>query len=407
MSRDFRVRKALFKASLRIFTFFLALTVAFELNIPGARGAEVLNVGGLTPNPKILNGIQLLYNLQFEDAEKLFQEVIADSRERPAGYFYLAMVSWSRMVAGFWSPEVVKEYKERIDVTIQVAERRIEHHVSDSQDYFYLGGALGFLGRFELMRKNWYSSYRISKRAIHALENCLAMDPYNRDVLLGLGIFDYYTAKLSGVLRFLSYFFFHKADRKEGLRKLHLAAEEAVYSKTEAKSMLLHIYLFLENNYEKAFSLARELGKQYGQDPIYLHFQGVAAVRMENEALFKDAVSALNRKSEQSSTIKESRLWKRRTLYLEAVQDLFHGRYDEARAKLNMILELSDPEIDPAMVAWPLVKIGMSYDLGGDRNRAIKYYQSVQNLENGSGAQFLAERCLDEPPDKRDPMIGY
>jgi hypothetical protein len=74
-----------------------------------------------------LKGIELLYNLEFDVAEGLFQEVVAESPDRPAGYFYLAMVTWSRMVAGFWAPETVNEYKKRIDRTVQVAKARINN----------------------------------------------------------------------------------------------------------------------------------------------------------------------------------------------------------------------------------------------------------------------------------------
>ena len=59
------------------------------------------------------------------------------------------------------------------------------------------------------------------------------------------------------------------------------------------------------------------------------------------------------------------------------------------------------------MIAWPLVKMGMSYDLEGDRKKAIKYYDQVLNMENGSGAQFMAKRMLANPPEKNDPFIGY
>jgi hypothetical protein len=50
----------------------------------------------------------------------------------------------------------------------------------------------------------------------------------------------------------------------------------------------------------------------------------------------------------------------------------------------------------------------MSYDLEGDRQEATKYYRYILNMENGSGAQFLAKRLLEENPlKKNDPFIGY
>ena len=66
-----------------------------------------------------------------------------------------------------------------------------------------------------------------------------------------------------------------------------------------------------------------------------------------------------------------------------------------------------DPERDPLMIAWPLLKTGMSYDIQGDRDRAISYYKQVQAMENAAGAQFLAERYLAKPAMKKDAFLGY
>ena len=164
------------------------------------------------------------------------------------------MVSWSRLAAGSWSPANVSEFKNRIDTAIEKAEMRIEQTGGDSYDFFYFGGALGFKGRFELMKGRWVSSYFLARDAIDALNICRKLDPENKDVLLGLGTFDYYTDRLSGFLKFITSFLLYKGDMKRGLERLNIAAREAVFSSMETKSVLLHIYLFLEEDFEKAFA---------------------------------------------------------------------------------------------------------------------------------------------------------
>ena len=67
----------------------------------------------------------------------------------------------------------------------------------------------------------------------------------------------------------------------------------------------------------------------------------------------------------------------------------------------------ADPLTDPAMIAWPLIKTGMSYDFEGYRDKALVYYKRVLEMDNGAGAQFLAEKYIDAPPEKGDPFIGY
>jgi len=359
-------------------------------------------------NNDIIRGIELLFDSKFDTAENLFYKVIAENPKSPAGYFYLAMVTWSRLAFGFWSPETVQEYGERINKAIFIARRKIENEEADSFTYFYLGGALGFKGRFQLMQQKWLSSFFLALEAIDALQTCKELDSTNKDVLLGLGIFDYYTARLSGVLKFLSYLLIHKGDKAEGLRKLHKAADEATYSSIEAKSLLLHIYLFLEEGYfQKARFLAEELAERFKEDPRNKYLQGVAYIRLGMDHMYTNVVDLLRKRSFNETSKKKASLWNKRALYLEASYYLFHDQYEKARSKLDAILSQPDPLSDPLMLAWPLLKKGMSYDLEGNREEASKYYRKILKMKNGAGAQFLAEKYLDEPAQKGDPFLGY
>lgn len=370
-------------------------------------GAGSSNSQGTGVNRDVLRGIHLLYDEQFNDAENLFQKIVAESPEKPEGYFYLAMASWSRLASGFWSPEIVEEFRERIDRTIRVANSHIENNAAGSYDYFYLGGALGFKGRFELMRGKWLSAFFAANDAVDAFKTCLQMAPDNKDILLCFGTFDYYTARLSGLLKFFTRLLVHKGSKEEGLKKLNIAASEAIYSATEAKSMLLYIYLFLEKDFSKALPLAEELEARYDQNPRYKLLKGVCYIVLGMDLEYEATIHHLRQRSLRSSSLIMAHLWKRRALYLEAIHDLYNARYPEARSKIRAILDQSDPENDPWMIAWPLTKMGMSYDLENNREEALKYYRRVLDMENGAGAQFLVEKYMDKPPNAKTPFIGY
>ena len=357
-------------------------------------------------NQRIVKGIHLIYNRRFDDAENLFRKSILDSPQDPSGHFYLAMITWSRLAAGFWTEKMVDEYKRRIDRVIEVAQSRVDGGDADSYDFFYLGGALGFKGRFELMQGNWFSSFLLASDAINALKACREMAPGNKDVLLGIGTFDYYTARLSGVLKFLTYFLLHRGDRKEGIKKLYDAAAHATYSSTEAKSVLLHIQLFLEKDFPKALLLASELSGRYDENPRFKTLEGVCFIQLGRTQDYERTVEQLRLKSRGASP-ETAGIWKRRALYLASTNDLINGRYEKARFTLEKILADQDPLNDPAMIAWPLIKIGMSYDLAGKRDQALDYYNRVFKMKNGAGAQFLAEKLLDGPIKPKDPFIGY
>ena len=226
------------------------------------------------------------------------------------------------------------------------------------------------------------------------------------DVLYGLGTYEYYTAHLSGILKFLTYLFLYRGDKEEGLKKLHIAAENALYSSTEAKSQLLHVYLFLESDLHKARTMAKDLVEQFPNDPRYRFLLGVVHIRMDFYSDFSEVLDYLYARARNDNTLM-SPIWKNRAIYLETVYHLYYGQLEQARTKLLKLLSSTNPALDPFMSAWPLVKIGMSYDLEGDREKAIECYNLVLSMENGAGAQFLAEKLIDKPPEKEDPFLGY
>jgi hypothetical protein len=317
------------------------------------------------------------------------------------------MVSWSKIASGWWTPQNVGEYGERIDRAIEVAKSKIQDGEADSFTYFYLGGALGFKGRFKLMERSYLSSFFLALEAIDALETCQRMDPENRDVLFGLGIFDYYTARLSGILKFLSYLLLHKGDKEEGLRKLHTAADEATYSSIEAKSLLVHIYLFLEEDHSPALPLIRELAARFENSPRDPYLEGAAYLLTDREEECQKVVRYLYSRARGARLKERAAIWRRQAIYLEASGHLCRKQPDMARDKLEIILSDRDEENDPFMIAWPLLKIGMSYDIEDDREKALDYYHRVKDMANGAGAQYLAEKYINTASRPGDPFLVY
>ncbi|MFH1243807.1 MAG: hypothetical protein V1689_15820, partial [Pseudomonadota bacterium] len=157
----------------------------------------------------------------------------------------------------------------------------------------------------------------------------------------------------------------------------------------------------------KALIIARDLSGKYDQNARFKVLEGVSYVRLGMESQFRDIIYDLRQRGLKASSPQTASMWERQALYLETIYQLFHGHYSAARAKLAFLLNHADVKNDPYMVAWPLLKMGMSYDLEGNREEATKWYRKVIDMKIGAGAQFLAQRLLEYPAQKKDPFIGY
>ena len=196
-------------------------------------------------------------------------------------------------------------------------------------------------------------------------------------------------------------------DAEAKFLTLHVAAAEGTYSAYESKSTLLHIYLFMEDDHRKALPLAMEMAERFKRNPRYKFLEGVTYVMLNMDTEYRKVVEYLRNMGEGLTSKSLSSIWINQADYLEACHDLFQFSCNEARTKLRLVLDRFDPLSDPAMGAWPLLKMGMSYDLEGRRERALEYYSRIRDMENGSGAQFLAEKFTEEPATRGDNFLLY
>ncbi|HMD14946.1 MAG TPA: hypothetical protein VKI62_09990, partial [Bacteroidota bacterium] len=72
--------------------FFIFLTICCT------HFAQAQWIGDSVNDAHILKGIHYVYNLTFDSAKTEFQQVIKSRPDHPAGYFFLAMTDWWKIV---------------------------------------------------------------------------------------------------------------------------------------------------------------------------------------------------------------------------------------------------------------------------------------------------------------------
>ena len=74
---------------------------------------------------RIQQGIDLIYNLRFAEAERHFQAIVAAEPDNPLGYFFRAMVSWWRILIDLPDKTHDAEFHARLKQCIEVCDRRL------------------------------------------------------------------------------------------------------------------------------------------------------------------------------------------------------------------------------------------------------------------------------------------
>jgi tetratricopeptide (TPR) repeat protein len=217
--------------------------------------------------------MEALYDLDFARARGETRRFIEAEPDNPLGYFGDAGLIWWQADAegGGLSdrPDLASAFEADTEKCLALAAAMIESPSEQerSDGHFILGMTLGLRGQAELIRGEWMRAYSDGKKAIKHLKKCVKIAPDYHDAYLGLGIFDYQTAKLPVALK-LPMLFVHRGNAERGLSRIRQASEKGRFSRDQAATFLLTL-LIREGRLSEALPLLSRLRRQFPGSPYF------------------------------------------------------------------------------------------------------------------------------------------
>ncbi len=247
----------------RILYFFSSLILLFSVSrasagqVPESHAAE------------IREGINLLYNTEYNAALEKFDTLLPEYKEHPAPWFFRSMVYWIKCNDLQDMEASGKLFKQYIAIAIEQAEIMLQNNPDDPNAYFYLAGSLGFQGRFYLFSNEWYQAILYGLKAYDLLMEAERKQIADNDIKLGLGIFNYFAGRLPGGLAKAAKFFGISGDMHTGLRQLEEVAKEGNFASVEAEIMLASIYTYYTRRPARAVAMFSNLAERYPKNPYF------------------------------------------------------------------------------------------------------------------------------------------
>ncbi|MBM4162408.1 MAG: hypothetical protein FJ217_15065 [Ignavibacteria bacterium] len=353
---------------------------------------------------RVQRGIDNIYNIEFDEADQEFAEVIRQRPDHPAGYFFQAMTQWWRILSHFDDESQDKRYYDMIQKVIDLCEKRLDKNDKDVTALFFKGGAVGFRGRLKVNRGTWLGAASDGLIALPAVRRAFELEPDNSDVLLGIGIYNYYADVIPRQYPIVKPFmlFLPRGDRKKGLEQLELASQTARYARVEAKYFLLQTYFQYEKSHHRALELARELNSKYPRNPLFHRMYGRCYVSMGNwgEAfkIFSE-VSNRFRAKQPGYDIYDGR----EAYYYVGRHHFLSGSLEQALQALYRCDELSraiDKGGASGFMSMANLTIGLIYDLQKKRGSALAQYQKVLSMKEFENTHREARRFMQQPYDR-------
>jgi tetratricopeptide (TPR) repeat protein len=350
---------------------------------------------------RIQRGIDHIYNLEFQQADSIFNIVIKTRPDHPVGYFFRAMVVWWQILTNFDDESKDAKFTEMLEHVMDMCDERLEKNPKDVTALFFKGGAVGFRGRLRANRNKWLGAANDGIVALPIVRKAFELDPKNYDILLGIGIYNYYAEVVPEKYPVVKPFmiFFPSGDRKKGLEQLELAARYSKYAKTEATYFLMQNYFTFEKDYIRALDLARDLHQKYPRNPLFHRYLGRCLVSV---GLLGDANKEfleIERRFQEKQTgydIYDAR----EAYYYIGKFEFLAGRLNTALTNLMKCDSLSrktDKEGPSGFMSLANLMIGMIYDLQNKRDHALQQYRKVLAMKDYESSHQDARRYTEKP----------
>lgn len=347
---------------------------------------------------QISKGIELVYRVQFDSANVIFQNLINQNPKDPTGYFFMAMSEWWKIYNNKDERSNDDNYLSKVDRCIKVCEERLDENENDAWVTFLLGGVIGYRGFMNVMRDNWLKAIDDGKQGLNLVQRSYEMNPSNKDATLGLGIYNYAVDYVVERYPFLKavLFFFPKGNKELGLSQLRDCAENGKFSKTEANAVLAFIHLSYEKNYIEAEKYAAKLMALYPQNPVFERFLGKCYVGLNRWSDGLNLYHGMIVKADSSRAGYNNNYLRREANYYEGLCQSRMSNLDEALRLYGITLEIckitdKEGEESPYYV-FAALGSGIIYDQKGNRSEAIKFYDRVLNMRDVDNSKETAQK---------------
>lgn len=329
-----------------------------------------------------IQGIDQLYNLEMERAERTFDQVISLAPKDPRGYFFKGMIY-------FWTYSLNKDekaYNRFFDLSenvIDICERELDNDEQNATATFYLGGIYGYRGLAFHRNGSLLKAAGDGRKGYFYLKDAARLKPDLYDAQMGFGLFSYLIGKLPKSSRWLLNVLGFDGDIEGGLTALKVAAQKGTYTRTEA-TFYLSQFLNMENRHEEARTFLKQLIDKYPDNALFL-------VTFAQWELRQDRIDAAITAAQKAISINSQKK-------IQIGDEFAHGvlancyfvnnEFKNAVEQGELYLQkVADKEIVSNSLYY---RLGVSYEILGDREKALVTYKKMKkvNSDNPWNYQF-------------------
>ena len=368
------------------------------------------------------SGLDALYNIDYDKAERDFKEIVKLFPNHPGGYQLLAARVWiktlyesRRLQSSLYSnesfyasgddkvdPRIVTEFRNLTRQARQLAEAKLKQEPKNVEALDFLANTEGLKASFEeAVERRHFAALRDGNDAVDHHREVLKLDPKYIDAQITIGLYEYVVGSLPLPVKILAGATGYRGSKKRGLAMLEQVAKEGRWAQDDAKSVLILLYT-REKRFNDVLTLTRELSAKYPRNYLLrLETADALVAQAGVKRKEKDLMGAVQLEKEAFAVFDEL-LRDRNVRDASRALDLIHFKYGEVlllagyheRAAKEFLAATKVERAEEGLVTMAHLYAARAYDVGGKREEALTQYKTVLTRPNVYDAHDEAKRGL-------------
>lgn len=258
-----------------------ALLAAFALRCIPTRA------GGLTISPEAQQALDKIYSGDPDAAIPLARALQQTQPEHPLGYALEGEALWWKRYCGAleskygiidsWKRSREPEdeaYFKLADKVIQAAQAQLAKNET-AEMHVYAGMGYALKARVYGLRSENRNVARAGVSARSEMLRALELDPQMGDATAGVGIYNYYVATLSPIVKMMRFFMgIPGGDKEAGIKQMETGMNQGVLLRVDVRFIFAKSLRLYDQKYQRALEIAQPLVARYPQNPIFLLLLG-------------------------------------------------------------------------------------------------------------------------------------
>jgi tetratricopeptide (TPR) repeat protein len=406
--------------------FFIVVTLVTTAN------AQTVSTGWLsdTDRPQFealrKSGVEALYNLDYDKAQKDFKEIVKLYPNHPAGPQLLAARVWIKALyetrrlqsslyssESFYSsgddkvdPKTITDFRNLTREAKRLADARLKQNPKDVEALYWLGSVEGLKATFEeAVERRHFAALRDGSDSVDHHREVLKLDLNSVDAGITVGLYEYAVGSLPLPVKVLAGITGFRGSKKKGLAMIERVAKEGNWSRDDARTLLIVLYT-REKRYPEALGHARDLMVRYPRNYLFrLEAADALVSQAEIERKNKNIEAAVKAEREAFATFEDLLHDSSVRDTVSRALDLVHFKYGEVlltagegeRAAKEFLASTKVDKAEPTLVTMAHLYAARAFDLAGKREEALSQYREVLTRPDIYAAHEEAKKGLREP----------